>query len=347
MRTGNRGLRVLSVFASMVALGAVAACGDEGGGGGGGSWTDPVAHEVDCGDAGGGIVEGTVVAPNGSTPVIGATVSVEGVAGCQVATGPAGEFRMTGVPAGSASVRVRRGIFDQQASVAVSAGAVANADAELDASGISTGVVTGSFDQVETLLDELGIPWTAITSEDVVGGDLSGYDAVYLDCGLDDSVLYNDTSGNPVVPAELKEYAEAGGRVYASDWAEVFVEGAWPGKVGFLEPDPRVGEPGEFRGDLIDPALQASVQKDRLKIEFDLGGWALIDEPDSDVEVLVRGDAKGIDYDTFEVVTYEDRPWVVQFATGSNGSVTYTSFHNHAQLDADTHALLLQLVLGI
>jgi hypothetical protein len=332
--------RVFLLSLILASAAATACSGDGGGGGGGNGWVDPLEHEIDCGDAGGGIVEGIVLAPNGSTEVVGARVSI---GACEITTGPDGRYRLTGVPASTAggqSLRVRRGVFDQQSPVTVTAGTTTIADAELDATTVLMGVTFGSFDQVEEFLDELGIPWEEVPADDLDDGDLSAYDAIFLNCGLDTAAMNN--------PAALVAFATTnGGHVYASDWASDYVDAGWPGKVGYYLPTHKIGNAGEFRGDLVDPVLQGFVESDRLRVEFDLGAWAVIDTPQPEVEILMTGDVEIFDPETFEEVTLEDRPWMVRFATSSGGTLTYTAFHNHAQLDGDTHELLLQLVLGI
>lgn len=311
-------------------------------GGGGGGWSDPLESEADCGIAGGGTVEGKVVAPNGTTPAIGAAVRI---GTCEAQTGHDGAFRLTSVAAGTATIEIALGMFQQSASVAVTAGGTANADATLDATGILAGVVSGSFDNVEAFLDELGIPYQFVPEEDLVSGDLSAFDAVFVNCGADDSVLM-DTAGNLVPPASLTGFVAAGGRVYTSDWADSFVMAGWPGRIVFQAPDSRTGIEGTYTGVLTDPVLQATVQSSNLPVEFDLGGWSVIDSVDTGTQVLVRGNLRAYDYDTGDEGTLTDRPWAARF-TESSGVVTYTSFHNHAQLDERTHALLQQLVLGI
>lgn len=312
------------------------------GGGGGGGWTDPLESEADCGATGGGDVEGTVVAPNGTTPAIGARIRI---GTCEARTGHDGAFRLTSVAAGTATLEIALGMFQQSSSVTVTAGAVANADTTLDATGILVGVVPGSFDTVETFLEELTIPYEFILADDLVSGDLSTFDAVFVNCGADENALI-DTAGNAVPPASLTGFVAAGGRAYASDWADSFVKAGWPAAIAFQQPEPRVGIEGSYTGALADPVLQATVQSANLRVEFDLGGWSVIDSVGAGSEVLVRGNLRSYDFDTGEEITLADRPWAVRFPE-STGVVTYTSFHNHAQLDEKTHALLQQLVLGI
>lgn len=311
-------------------------------GGGGGGWSDPLESEADCGVAGGGNVEGTVVAPNGTTPAIGAVVRI---GACEAQTGHDGSFRLTSVAAGTATLEVTLGMFQQSSTVAVTAGATANADTTLDATGILVGVVPGSFDTVETFLEELTIPYELIPADDLVAGDLSSFDAVFVNCGADENALIN-TAGNAVPPASLTGFVAAGGRVYASDWADSFVIAGWPTRIVFQEPEHRVGFEGTYTGALTDPVLQATVRSSTLRVEFDLAGWSVIDSVSADTEVLVRGDLRTFDFATGDETTLPDRPWAARFPDAA-GVVTYTSFHNHAQLDEKTHALLQQLVLGI
>lgn len=336
-------MHVTSTRISLVALtAAIAACGlfDDGGGGGG---FDPIDSVASCG-TGGGNIEGQVLAPNGTTPVVGATVAIEAVSGCTVQSGDQGRYRLEGVPEGATTLRIQRGVFDQTTSVNVAAGQTAVGNATLDPSGIQMGVVEGSYDEVQAFLTELGIPFTVLTFEAVVAGPISSYDGIFLNCGLDTSALYNTSGGYSV--GALAQYVTDGGHVYASDWASEVVKLGWPSRATWIEPTEKVGIEGAYTGALLDPVLQTTIGATRLAIEYDLGGWSVIDSVPSGTEVLVRGTLNGYDPTTFEERAYADKPWLIRFDEGA-GSVTYTSFHNHAQLDEHTHALLLQLVLGI
>ena len=71
-----------------------------------------------------------------------------------------------------------------------------------------------------------------------------------------------------------------------------------------------------------------------------LGIWAVMDSVASGVNVLMKGPA------VVDGVTLTDRPYVVQFSSGS-GRVTYTSFHNEAQTTADMDVVLEQLLFTL
>ena len=69
-------------------------------------------------------------------------------------------------------------------------------------------------------------------------GDLSleTYRAIFLNCGMG-TELMND----PVVSANLSAYVEAGGLIYASDWAYVYLESAFPELIEWYSPDDASG----------------------------------------------------------------------------------------------------------
>jgi hypothetical protein len=92
-------------------------------------------------------------------------------------------------------------------------------------------------------------------------------------------------------------------------------------------------DPGHVRATVRNEALQRSLGRDNLDIEFESGGWVSIIRTSPDVEVLVE--ANGM-------------PLLVQFEDPSSGGrVAFTTFHNEAQVAADVEQILRALVFQL
>lgn len=188
------------------------------------------------------------------------------------------------------------------------------------------------------VLKKMGISVKEVTSDDL--NNLSTwkkYDAVYLNCGS----IYPSDEGT----AALKKYVEDGGVVYASDYSGELIEAAFPDKINFFGEDKenpdsfnaKEGEAGGVEATIVDSGLASIVGKKKVNINFDLGGWVVVDSVNSGVRVHVTGDAKTYG-DGGKIL--KDRPFVVSFQEGK-GEVLFTSFHNEAQTSEDLDKILI------
>jgi hypothetical protein len=125
------------------------------------------------------------------------------------------------------------------------------------------------------------------------------------------------------------------------------VDGAFPGKITFLSPDPRVGEEAaNSMATIVDATLASALGKTTASINFNLPGWVVIDSVAGGTTVLLTGPATVPTAAPPYTVTLQGKPYAVQFAHGS-GRVTYTSFHNEAQTTADMDRLLEQMLFAL
>lgn len=130
-------------------------------------------------------------------------------------------------------------------------------------------VVTGNYDEIQNVLAKLGFgtvdeygtldknqdyDFTLIDGNDNLDDgefmnldeflseseNLSEYDIIFFNCGIADDELSQD----PQVLANLQEYVEEGGKIYATDWSFNFVEDPFPSFIDFYndEEDAEVGE---------------------------------------------------------------------------------------------------------
>jgi hypothetical protein len=285
------------------------------------------AASVDCGK-GTADLSGRFLAPNGTTPVAGAYVYIAS-AQCWVGTNQTGDFSARGLPAGTTKVYAQKGIFVSEASAA----AGSTVSLEVDREKVKLGYVPGDYDSIETVLERLGFEPEALTIEQIAAGTgLSAYNALFLNCGVDET-LATGTAREP-----LRNYVTSGGVLYASDFAESFVQASFPGRVTFHAPGARVGTPGPLEGTVLDEGLKRALGKTRASIHFDDDGWTVIDAAPTGTQVLVSGPIPEVDGNV--------HPYAVQFQEGQ-GRVTYTSFHYEEQLTEDMDTLLEQMLLAL
>ncbi len=288
------------------------------------------ATAVDCG-SGSGALNGQYFAPNGSTPVAGAFVYFTS-GDCWAGTDKDGRFYVKGLPSGSTTVRVEKGLFRSQSSATPGS----SVSLKVDPAQVKLAYVRGSFDSIQEVLTRLGFTAQELEAEQLSTVDLSGYSALFLNCGLDDSFVYDE-----VTPERLKAFVQGGGVLYASDWAESYVQAAFPGRVGFRAEDTRAGQEGVQQAVVLDEGLKRALGREQASINFDSAGWAVIDSVPANTTVLARGPAP-----LTVGGTLPDRPYMVQFQEGQ-GRVNYTSFHNESQTTEDMNVLLEQFLFQL
>jgi hypothetical protein len=287
------------------------------------------AIAVDCG-SGSGALKGQYFAPNGSTPVAGAFVYFTS-GDCWAGTDKDGRFYVKGLPSGATTVRVEKGLFRSQSSATPGS----SVSLKVDPAQVKLAYVRGSFDSIQQVLTRLGFTAQELKAEHLSTVDLSTYSAVFLNCGLNESFVYDE-----VTPERLKAFVQGGGVLYASDWAESYVQAAFPGRVGFLE-DTREGKDAVQQAVVLDEGLKRALGREQASINFDSSGWAVIDSVPTGTSVLVRGPVQ-----TEQGATLPDRPYMVQFQEGQ-GRVNYTSFHNESQTTEDMNVLLEQFLFQL
>ena len=206
---------------------------------------------------------------------------------------------------------------------------------------------------------------------------LSQYDVLFINCGT--TISTAGAEGRQLIE-NLRRFADEGGAVYVSDLAAYVVEAAWPAAVDFrghrdegfggfggecctcVDCPPHCGASmnrgrgqclgvlegvdegwecdhvGEMVGDgrgghrrarVDSPALREFVGAEHLDIDYEDGGW-----------VEIGGVSQGVD-----ILVSDGAPLMVSFPVGENGGrVTFTTFHNHSQVQG-TVARMLQGLL--
>jgi hypothetical protein len=247
-------------------------------------------------------------------------------------------------------------------------------------------VTTGEYDRIEGIIGQLGFQADVYCGDSdgtygarALFGDwnrLSTYDIVFVNCGL--GVRFDGPEGAAMI-ANLQRFVAQGGSMYVSDLAAHVIAAAWPNQIGFAaetggEPEfdaccscadcggqcgerPEAargdgcmgttqsdfecindvtmmgfGLPGDIQGNVRDPGLQQALGRNTLTIDYDSPDWIAIDRVAPGVEVLVEG---------------EGMPLMARFGPAGGGRVTYTTFHNEAQVGADVAAILRALVFHL
>ncbi len=180
--------------------------------------------------------------------------------------------------------------------------------------------------------------------------DIFKYTIVFWNCGTDESVPL--TAANKEI---LRQYVQGGGRLYASDLAYNIIEQVFPSYIDFYGSDTtaantaetinaaEVGTSGITVNAAVDPALQAWLRSvtcvggpcvqanGTVKIAGFLSGWAVINSAQAGSTGVKTWASGAVDFASSTGVV---KPLTMSFAVGS-GRVTYTSYHNEAEIGAE------------
>jgi len=339
------------------ALGADTAA--PGGGGDGGSGGGPLADgDYDCG------VTGRVCDPSSTLYVPGARVyaeidsdgdgEVDSVA--ETYTDEDGYFDLQGLPCDTPlTVHVEKGSFSTSYEVEIPGGTYElPQDICLTDDDVRIAVVTGEYDNIEDILDDLSLDYDLIRGEqgtlhvDLMRdpAHLAIYDIIFLNCGMADGW----TNYAPEIGANLRAYVEGGGSVYASDWSHYAAEVAFSSAIDFYGSDgsfwdARAGVAGSIDATVLDANMQALLGSSNAALSYDLSQWAVAEAVGQGATTLIRGDARATGLGT-GMVTVADAPLAVEIEAGA-GRFIYTSFHNERQRTVDMEVLLMEIILSL
>ena len=146
-------------------------------------------------------------------------------------------------------------------------------------------------------------------------------------------VSYN----HEVIHNNIRAYVDAGGAIYASDWAYDVVEQVWPEAVNFVGADEipdaaQMGEYGVVNATVSDGALAEWLDADYTQVEFDLPVWPPIEGVADTVSVHLTGN---IEYrEGTNIFPLTASPLLVSFTSGE-GKVAYSTFRVAKNADSD------------
>ena len=295
------------------------------------------------------IVSGYVCAPSGLTlpwsyVYIPIDENADGVEDFryETKTDEDGAFEFENLPAGTYTLHVVKGSYDIVTEFEYDGVDRMNLGGQcIDVGDLRLAVVDGDWDSIEEILDYLGFPYdiytphagqALVTNAEAVGA----YDAVFLNCGGS----YDGWSASAT--AGLRNYAFAGGKVYASDWAYVMIERAFPDMIHFVDEEfagPKVGETGMVKGEVLDPVLK-DVMGEEVDLYYQLGAWVVADDVGEGSSVMVQGDPPT------SAGSLVDAPLTIRASEGK-GSALYTTFHNESQATSDAKQILFEFVLNL
>ena len=225
---------------------------------------------------------------------------------------------------------------------------------------VSVAVVSGAYDDLEVLIQAVGIAQFVevdgqATDEltDFLSNPalLNEQDIVFFNGGhLEQGVIY--PAGDPnvdLIQANLRQYVQNGGVVFASDWAYDLVEQIWPDKIDFLGDDLQLdaaqkGEAGDVNAVVADEFMSAAVGFGQVTVAYDLSVFPVIDSVGPDTRVYLEGP---LAFRNGQVVDQIDpSPIAVSFEDG-NGRVYYTGYRNSANGAGDMLSVLQYLLSAV
>ncbi len=324
-----------------------------------------------------GTLVGTVLTPDGEDPVSQALLfhvdnSKPDNMGNSDESEPDGSFSLGGIPLGTQDFILRSGIFEESFSFDVQPGQndIPAGLTTLDAGDASSMlVVTGQYDVIENVLAKLGLGDSDASGNLVLGTEFftlvdgagklddvayqdfddvfmdpanyASYRTIFLNCGND---FETDFFGSSTAVDGLRNWVEAGGRLYCTDWSYDFCEQLWPDMVSFETTDgsgdglgataglANEAELGASQGTVaatIEDAFMLSWLNGRSATNGDgtidvtdwLPAWTVIQDVDPAVKVWASGDVS-FGFPT----TTQNRPLTISFNAG-NGRVLFSSYH--------------------
>lgn len=312
------------------------------------------AKPCDVGD-----ITGYVCAPGKTLFIGGANVSVT-TADCNgqpvtvnTLSAADGVYVLTDVPVGPVVVNVTKGSFQTEYIVTVPPNGTVHApdvvtDLCFPTNETKIAVVTGDWDQIESILNKLGLSYDLFDGDVVTAiaiGFLTNlqhmkqYDIIFFDCGADHDLIL---AMNPMIVNNIQQFVMAGGSVYASDWAYMYVEKAWPNAINFVgDPSPtaypKVGNKGLIQATIVDPNLANNLGKAAVQIKYDLAAWVVVQSVSATTTTHIVGNVPGFG---------NGLPLMMTHKQGA-GTVLYTTFHNEKQVTNDMSTILNFLVFEL
>ena len=214
----------------------------------------------------------------------------------------------------------------------------------------------GGFDDMGRLLDSLGegYKYTPFRLEDLLEPKkIAEFDVIFLTCsGLPISMLGErigpgERPGTDVytsnekllneVGANLREFVNKGGTLYASDLHYKLVARAFPDLTHQDQVQVGKGEQ-DVNAEVVDAGLKEIIGGE-MKLKFDMAGWYPADFSGEQITIYMRGKYAA------ESGGEPTAPLLVKFPY-HDGTVIFTSFHNEKQNSEQELKLLRYLVFS-
>lgn len=300
-----------------------------------------------CQECAYGTLKGLTCAPDGKTVVSGVTVSIDTVdcAGnplhLETVSDAQGRYLLPQVPCGQQKVHLTKGSYAHAFDIWIDAGMEVEAinGRCFGATAAKIAVLTGKWDAIEYLLNNLKLKFDLYDSDDSDGGmssggmamqllqdakELAAYNVIFVNCGQVHSMI----AGDPTVRKNLDDWVEKGGSFYGSDYADVYVNMIWPW--AWDQPDAYSIFSQTVHAEVIDPPLFAYLGKMQQDIQYQLGPISTVKAPGKnpttgeDTMVHLRGE--------FKEYPGEVRPIMLSFRPyPKGGKVMFANFHHEEQ----------------
>jgi hypothetical protein len=190
--------------------------------------------------------------------------------------------------------------------------------------------VRGTFDTIEQIVQgTLGNPMDEIQASSLSNSAItSQYRIIFLNCGLDTAPLDNPAA----VVANLLAFMQAGGTIYASDWAGDYVKALFPAFNFTID-----GDAQNATATVVDASLQAFIGKTNVAIVYDLDSWTDITAVPTSAVTLLRGSYTALS------AQRTNQPLAFVIPHGA-GRLVFTTFHNEAGATTDQIAVLRHFI---
>ena len=317
-------------------------------------------EEFECGP--GGLIGQTCRPDGGAIP--GATVTIEGFdcdgAPLEEETTADGEgyYDFEDIPAGDHTISITSGSFEATEDVTIVKDQITDRESIgekvcLTGDEVDIAVVTGGFDDIVGILDDLNIDHDTYTTTGSLMSDLDlmrDYEVIFVEC--------SNSLGGADEEFNTRRFVEEGGSLYASDLSWDVIQDSIPEAMKFALEDEgenaTITDSQTVMADVVSDEMLDVLGSDEVEIYYNLGSVGTIDEAAevggtvhfrADLNVSGFTDAfdnaypDGIKYDAPLMATYDE-------PLGS-GFVIYTSFHNSQQASQDIMDIMEYMIFQL
>ena len=274
-----------------------------------------------------------------------------------------GRFLLEGLPTGREYiVSVVKGSFEASFTVMLTTGTYELPEDECMLEAPNIAVVMGEYDRIEDIIANMGLDYTTYNGRwgeteylDFLKDPaaMAEYDIIFFNCGITETWTDSDID-REVIRENIRSFVNAGGSIYVSDWAYLFVELPFPEKIAFYgEEDsmpgaPRLGRSDTVEGAVIDLTMQAIVGSGVADINFEVDMWVVVESISDGVSPLIEATVEVSDLlGSFNTLT--DVPIAARFEMGTaGGRAIFTSFHNENEATTlDMTDILEEIILSL
>lgn len=202
-----------------------------------------------------------------------------------------------------------------------------------DAFSADYAVTPAGWDDMGAVLTDMAYPYSPITDAELSNSSLIGsYKCIFTNCSA------NCDAAAPGAKDSIRNFVAAGGAIYSSDWAYIYIQTSFNKEIEFL-PSPKTGEAGNYLVSVVDPGLKEYLGVESMTLNLNLGAWVPIASVAAATKEYLRGTNDPLYPDHVR-----NKPMLASFKY-EKGTVVYTTFHNEAQVSATEQRLLEYIVL--